>query len=196
MTPSLVTPKSHIDRTSRLYHLRLITLAILDYEQDNGVFPRSTYKNAGLLSWRVELLPYLGEQKLFEAIDKSVAWDHPRNMQFHDQMPDVFRDPAINHPSQTSYRIISGAGTGWTNDGPPISFADIRDGSSNSIAILSIPKNKTNWLAPTTLTIEHANQEVDFQNRGHCYSMFDGSTSDEEPNFDWAGSPFLISDAG
>ena len=195
ITPSMVTPKSHIDRTSRLNDLRSITLAILDYEQDNGVFPRSTYKNDGLLSWRVELLPYLGERKLYEAIDKSVSWDHPKNMQFHNQMPDVFRDPASASSSETSYRIVSGAGIGWTNDGPPVSFADIQDGSSNSIAIISIPKNEINWLAPNTLTIEYANNAVDFSNRGHCYSFFDGSTWDEEPNFDWTGSPFLISDA-
>ena len=110
-------------------------------------------------------------------------------------MPDVFRDPASASSSGTSYRIVSGAGTGWTNDGPPVSFADIQDGSSNSIAIISIPKNKINWLAPNTLTIEYANNAVDFSNRGHCYSFFDGSTRDEEPNFDWTGSPFLISDA-
>jgi len=189
------TPKCHIDRTARLNDLRTLTLAILKYEQDNGALPRSSHDNAGLLSWRVEILPYLGEQELYDKIDKSVAWDHLNNVQFHDQMPDAFRDPASASSYETSYRIVSGAGTGWTNDGPPVSFADIQDGSSNSIAIISIPKNEINWLAPNTLTIEYANNAVDFSNRGHCYSFFDGSTWDEEPNFDWTGSPFLISDA-
>jgi hypothetical protein len=196
MMPSLVTPKSHTQRMSRFHNLQTLTLAILKYEEHNGVFPRATDDNNGLLSWRVQILPFIGEQNLYDQIDKTVAWDHPNNVPFHNQMPDVFRDPATDTLSQTSYRVISGIGTGWTDVGPPISFAAIKDGSSNCIAIISVPKNEINWLNPKTLTVQYANEKISFQNRGHCYSMFDGSTHDDEPDTELAGSPFLIADAG
>ena len=195
LNPPLVTPKSHTQRSSRLDDLGTLSRAVLQYAGDNKVFPRSTYEKLGLLSWRVQLLPYLGEQKLYDQIDKTVAWDHPNNIPFYNKMPDVFRDPASSSPSKTSYRIISGPGTGWTDVGPALSFDAFTDGLSNSISIVSVPETEINWLAPTTLTLNYASREIDFRNRRHCYSTFHGATDDDEPQVDRTGSPFLISDA-
>ena len=52
-----------------------------------------------LHSWRVLLLPYLGEQKLYEQIKLDEPWDSEWNRQFHKLMPDCYCCPALS-PSQ------------------------------------------------------------------------------------------------
>ena len=52
-----------------------------------------------LHSWRVLLLPYLGEQKLYEQIKLDEPWDSEWNRQFHKRMPDCYCCPALS-PSQ------------------------------------------------------------------------------------------------
>ena len=54
---------------------------------------------APLHSWRVLLLPYLGEQKLYEQIKLDEPWDSEWNRQFHKRMPDCYCCPALS-PSQ------------------------------------------------------------------------------------------------
>ena len=54
---------------------------------------------APLHSWRVLLLPYLGEQKLYEQIKLDEPWDSEWNRQFHKLMPDCYCCPALS-PSQ------------------------------------------------------------------------------------------------
>ena len=44
-------------------------------------------------SWRVLLLPYLGEAELFARIRLDEPWNSEWNRQFHDQMPAIFRNP-------------------------------------------------------------------------------------------------------
>lgn len=48
-----------------------------------------------LHSWRVLLLPYLGEQKLYEQIKLDEPWDSEWNRQFHKRMPDCYCCPAL-----------------------------------------------------------------------------------------------------
>ncbi len=50
---------------------------------------------APLHSWRVLLLPYLGEQKLYEQIKLDEPWDSEWNRQFHKRMPDCYCCPAL-----------------------------------------------------------------------------------------------------
>lgn len=128
LLPSSDTPISHRQYMARSDDLQNLTSAVWDYHDAQGSLPYSSHENRGLLSWRVSLLPYLGQQELYDQIDKSVAWDHPNNVPFHEQMPDVFRDPASESRSQTSYRVISGNGTGWINHGEPLRVVDFMMG--------------------------------------------------------------------
>ncbi|MDA8564273.1 DUF1559 domain-containing protein, partial [Mariniblastus sp.] len=196
MMPTLSTPKEHTDKNIRLDRLRDLTRAIHKFEENHERLPSATFNRERLLSWRVQLLPYLGEQELFDKIDKTVSWDHSNNKPFHDQMPLVYSDPAKLHPSLTSCRIISGAGTPWADGDSPVSFESVIDGSSNTIAIISLPNMQTNWLAPMTLSIENSKELIAIQNeQRNCHSYLDGHVSDGPFETYLNGSPFLIADA-
>ena len=67
---------------------------IFDYHKKHRQFPpsRVASKQKELkLSWRVEILPYLGKQELYDKFDHKKSWDSDVNKALLSQMPDVFR---------------------------------------------------------------------------------------------------------
>ena len=85
------------------------------YEKANGHFPpRAIFDKSGkpLLSWRVLILPYLGQEELFKQFKRDEPWDSPHNKALIARMPAVFRNP--NDPAtstQTNYLAPVGPGT-------------------------------------------------------------------------------------
>lgn len=47
------------------------------------------------LSWRVELLPYLGEAALYKEFKRDEPWDSPHNKTLLTRMPKVYLDPRM-----------------------------------------------------------------------------------------------------
>ena len=48
-----------------------------------------------LLSWRVALLPYLGQQDLYKRFHLDEPWDSPHNRQLIPLIPDVYQDSYV-----------------------------------------------------------------------------------------------------
>jgi hypothetical protein len=68
-------------------------------------YARST--NALGLSWRVGLLPYIGERALYERFKLDEPWDSGHNKPLVGKMPDVFRSPRGGAPAgHTFYRAF------------------------------------------------------------------------------------------
>lgn len=80
-------------------HLQKLTRALLDYEKDHGRLPAAAIerpvegKGTVRHSWRVEILPYLGQKELFDAYKMDEPWDSPANLQVLEKMPDLFASP-------------------------------------------------------------------------------------------------------
>jgi hypothetical protein len=66
-----------------------------------------------LLSWRVFLLPFLGQIDLFNEFNLDEPWDGPHNRRLLDRMPYVFRSPTDTSlkPTTTYYQVFVGKGT-------------------------------------------------------------------------------------
>ena len=69
-------------------------------------------KGKALLSWRVELLPYLGEQELYKQFKRDEAWDSPHNKKLLSKMPKVYAPPGMRtrQPYSTFYQVFVSAG--------------------------------------------------------------------------------------
>ncbi|HZV03495.1 MAG TPA: sigma-70 family RNA polymerase sigma factor [Gemmataceae bacterium] len=107
---------------SRL-NLRKLALAMHDYADANHAFfpPPALINKEGkeVLSWRVLLLPYLGERELYEKFNLSEPWDSPHNKKLLSKMPAVYAAPGVKtrEPYSTFYRVFftpkpKGAGAG------------------------------------------------------------------------------------
>lgn len=96
-------------------NLHQISLALLRYACDHGALPPAyTVDAAGrpLQSWRVLLLPYLGQEELFNKIHLDEPWDSPHNRQFHDVAPTVYQCPSAELATgQTAYSVLVGEHT-------------------------------------------------------------------------------------
>ncbi len=112
------------ERTSSIRNLERIADALNAYAADHGTYPPSVTRdasNAKLHSWRVLILPYLGEEELYNKFDLDLAWDHPKNMQATYEIPSVYQHPnsAANAMYyQSAYYLITGQGTLFPNSGP------------------------------------------------------------------------------
>jgi hypothetical protein len=141
--------------------MRQIGIAYLNHLDTTKKFPPAfSVDDNGkpLHSWRVLLLPYLNEDKLYKAIRLNEAWDSEHNKQFHNKMPNAFKCPSCkqgNPQSDTVYCMVTGEEAFGKTDGKGITFDKIGDGSSDTICIVE-RKTPVCWMSPEDVTFENA----------------------------------------
>ncbi|MDG2221803.1 MAG: DUF1559 domain-containing protein [Rubripirellula sp.] len=132
-------------------HLQEVADALLAYARDNKRLP-PTYLSANgfqTLSWRVEILPYLGYKKLYEKFDKNVPWNRPPNDALLNFIPDVYTSP---ERFDTSTNILMPACSGFIGgDGGGSVLNDdvIEDGVANTLLLVEVnDDHAVPWTAP------------------------------------------------
>ncbi len=86
------------------------------YSVEHGHYPpAATFAKDGtpLLSWRVALLPYLGEKKLYDEFKQDEPWDSLHNKKLLAKMPEVFNKPYVypKNYGKTNAVVVVGQGT-------------------------------------------------------------------------------------
>src|SRR5262249_40124999 len=103
------------ERARRMNDLSKIALAMRRYAEKKGRLPPAViYSGDGrpLYSWRVELLPFLDEQKLYDQFKRDERWDSPHNKKLLPAMPDVFRMDR-GPIDATFYQVLVGPGAAF-----------------------------------------------------------------------------------
>ncbi len=108
-----------------------------------------------LHSWRVLILPYLGEFALYSRYKFDEPWDGPNNRKLQDEMPAVFKCRSHDHGNKTHYKLVCGEGTLFMDGVKPMLKNALDDGASIG-ALVEDPGNPVNWLEPEDLTLEQA----------------------------------------
>jgi hypothetical protein len=143
------------DRVRSLNNLKQLSVAMHDYHDQFGHFPTAAIADkAGkpLLSWRVEILPFLGEQDLYKQFKLDEAWDGPNNVKLVQKMPAVYAPhfwPLGGGPDMTFYQVFVGEQTMFP-PGKPLRFQDITDGTSNTLMIVEAGE-AVPWTKPADL---------------------------------------------
>lgn len=135
----------------RMDNLKQIGLALHNYHDTFGRMPNNVYGPKGelLLSWRVQILPWLEEDALFRQFKMDEPWDGPNNKALIEKMPKVFRAPDREHAKgKTFYQgfvereklipVKGQFGRPWLKDGEKVglTFAAFTDGLSNTLAVI------------------------------------------------------------
>ncbi len=129
-------------RSQCMNNLRQIGLAMHNYHSDHNTFPAafSTSKDGKpLLSWRVHLLPFLGQMALYQKFHLDEPWDSEHNRALISQMPVTYACPGANQAA-----IREGKTTYLTPRGPqtifpgaqPVKVQEITDGTVNTIMVV------------------------------------------------------------
>lgn len=145
------TPRAQAAQSQE--RLATIARAILAYEQEHGQFPASSSRGEDgepLLSWRVHLLPFLGEDaaKLHAQFRQNEPWDSDHNRTLITQIPKVFRSIPKDESGYTTYLLPVGPGTLFDKK-QTHSRQTLLDRASQTVLLVSVrPEYAVPWTRP------------------------------------------------
>jgi Protein of unknown function (DUF1559) len=141
-------------------NLMKIGLAMHSYAEAEGHFPPAAICNPQgkpLLSWRVAILPYLGQQNLYQQFRLDEPWDSQANKRLLPRMPAVYRSPfgkPLGEFNRTTMLVPVGekfAFFGQQGRKP----AEFTDGLSQTILVVEVaPDRAVQWTKPDDLAID------------------------------------------
>ncbi len=140
-------------------NLRKIAEALNAYADDHGRYPPPFTKDASgrpLHSWRVLILPYLGERQLYDQIALTLPWDADANSQFHYTPPAVYSHPRSGgYGIGCPYQLFVG-GQGLFPTGKSLGPNDLIDEPTKTILVAEVLTDdyRNNWMAPRDLDID------------------------------------------
>ena len=139
-------------------NLEAIARAMQSYRYEHLRFPPAylTDENGKPMhSWRVLLLPHLGQQDLYDEYDFSEPWNGPNNRRLMNRMPNVYTWPrdADGGSSCTSFVVVVGDDTIFQGS-KSLAFQEIGDGLDTTILVVQFAKPGINWLEPRDLQFD------------------------------------------
>jgi len=179
MGPAVVAARGAAERAARFNNLKQIGLACHNYHDVYRKLPQDIVGKDGkpLLSWRVQLLPFLEQQALYDRFRLDEPWDSPNNKRLLGESSSVFRIHPDDKSGKTRLLAFSGEGAGLT--GQTLSFADIRDGLSNTILAVEAGEDKAvPWTKPEDIPFDPENPKTGLGTLppgGFVALLFDGS---------------------
>lgn len=152
-------------RVQSTHKLKQIGLALHNHHDTFRKFPDEAIRGdreKPLLSWRVKLLPFVGERALFDRFRMNESWDSPHNRSLIEEMPSVFKVPGLDlEAGQTTYVGIVGAGTMFDPGRDGMAMHEITDGTSNTLMVAeAAPESAVIWTKPDDLTLNEDDARI------------------------------------
>jgi len=144
---------------SSMNKVKNIANALLAYHKENGKFPpAATLSKEGkpLLSWRVQILPYLGHNFLYKQFKQNEPWDSEHNKKLIRKIPPSFRESQEDlDKGKTSFQAPVGVATLFTPGGTGTNSIQIINEPSNTLMVVKVPDDKTAiWTKPEDWEID------------------------------------------
>ena len=139
-------------RRQKENHLQSLTMALSAYLMDFRECPPAA-SPGNCLSWRVSLLPYLGEKELYEQFHLNEPWDSPHNSQLIPKMPRVFSTREVKAPGKTAYHVFDGEGTPFSSE-YPARKEELFDAPDVGLILLAAPDTADTWTKPGGLQFD------------------------------------------
>lgn len=164
------------NRARSVNNMKQIGLAMHNFHSANDVLPPAILRSPDgkpMASWRVLILPYLGEAALYNQYDFNEPWDSEKNRKLLDKMPAIYRDPVYGNDKDhfTNYAVLVGENTLFSSEGVKmkklgeiaidpktegaVGFAQVLDGTSNTICVVPVsPDRKIPWTKPEDIVFD------------------------------------------
>jgi type II secretory pathway pseudopilin PulG len=161
LLPAVQAAREAARRSQSTNNLKQIGLALHNYHDQKKSFPPAyTTDKDGKpgLSWRVLILPYVGEMALYQQFHLDEPWDSEHNKPLLAKIPRVYVSPNYSGPpGRTNYLGIGGEkGIFGGKEGVPL--AKITDGTSNTIIVVEANnQSAVEWTKPDVFVPDAAN---------------------------------------
>lgn len=155
LAPLASAAQSRAGQSRSLNNLRQLAIAVHNYHDVYNAFPAAVQLGPKETprSWRVTILPFMEQSKLYDEYRQDEPWDSPHNIKLVDRMPDVFRSPLdVPDSKNTSYFAIVGPGTIY-EEGRKARFANITDGMTYTILFVE-SKKAVPWTKPEDISYD------------------------------------------
>ena len=150
-------PGEAVVREQSVNNLKEIGLAIYNFHDQSGSLPaHAIYSKDGktpLLSWRVVILPYLGQAKLYEEFKRDEPWDSAHNKKLIAKMPKTYAMAGATKAKdgETYYQVVIGPDTLFRGS-KKMKLQDVTDGTSNTLLVAEA-KAPVVWTRPSDLSL-------------------------------------------
>ncbi len=163
LLPAVQKVREAASRTQGANNLKQIGLAMHNYHDTYNKMATDIYDKNGkpLLSWRVQILPYIEQDQLYRQFKLDEPWDSEHNKKLIDKMPQIYIVPSARPQprGRTYYQGFTCAkGTSPRSffiDDPKArtSFNNITDGTSNSLMIVEAAE-AVEWTKPADMVYD------------------------------------------
>lgn len=146
------TPLTEIQRRARAFdNLQKLAAGLQKYYQQNSRYPQaSSTTSSGIptLSWRVEILPYLGYKELYDKFDFNKPWNREPNQSLLAYIPDEFVSPE-RFDTSTNFLLPADKSFMFGDRRSP-RLNQIEDGADNTIMLVEVNDSlAVPWTQPT-----------------------------------------------
>jgi hypothetical protein len=139
-------------------NLKALGLAMMIYHDSYGHLPPAVLHDPELgdraqpYSWRVALLPILGESTLYSQYRRDEPWDGPANKVVLASMPRVFAAPGDDRAAYgyTPYQVLVGPGTAFERPDLRVRLGDFSRGAEQTILVVEAAE-PVFWTRPEDL---------------------------------------------
>lgn len=133
-----------------------MNVVVAKYVDRYGEFPANLHDPDGrpLLSWRAELLPFLGHKAIYDQLRLDEPWDSPHNFALLSQVdPRQFAAHTETPDGHSDMLAVVGyQGLGFlpdTSHDSPVRIKDVTDGLSETVLLVHVaPERGVTWAKP------------------------------------------------
>ena len=166
LLPAVQKVREAAARQASSNNMKQIGLAVHSYNDSHGRLPTvATFqgnKKQPLLSWRVEILPYIEQMNLYKQFNHNEPWDSPHNKTLISQMPKTYYPPSADpkdlENGLTYYRVFcseprpNALSSTMFSFGPRSAYklTTMPDGTSNTLMVVEATEPVI-WTKPEPL---------------------------------------------
>jgi hypothetical protein len=168
-----------LQKRGRLYQIQV---AVRMYSEHYGELPplsTNPLDGGRGLSWRVLVLPFLGEQALYSQFDIASSWDSPVNARLLDKMPEhLFGVAGSSAPGTTNIMAVTDNNNWLYSTNPDGVYTD---GSGKSLSLCAC-SGVVMWTFPADASVNSTQRPVAMgtRNQRECACITADGTSVEK----------------
>ena len=156
--PAVSQARAAAARTQCKNNLKQIGLALHNYHDIHRMFPTPVQQKLDR-SWRVTLLPFMQEEKLYEQYHQDAPWDHASNLPLAEEIVRPLDCPG--RPARTdnqgrfmtAYTALTGPGAALET-GKYVRLLDFADCAGNTLMVTEACGKQIVWTEPKDVSTE------------------------------------------